>query len=98
MTSLRGLRAEDWGTSSGLVARARQGSGRWAAGLSSSANGLRKVSERVCAKQKEKMKLRIHPSHSTERSPRNPTSASTGAVKLPLLMDNKLEISIIKSD
>lgn len=47
---------------------------------------------------KEKMGLRIYPSHSTERFPRNPTSAGTGGVKLPLLMDHKLGISIIKSD
>lgn len=47
---------------------------------------------------KEKMGLSIHPCHTTQRFSRNSTSAHTGGRKLPLLMEHKLGISIIKSD
>lgn len=47
---------------------------------------------------KEKMGLGSHPCHITQRSPRSSTSARTGGRKLPLLMEHKLVISIIKSD
>lgn len=47
---------------------------------------------------KEKMGLSIHPCHTTQRSPRNSTSARTGGRTLPLVMEHKLGINIIKSD